>query len=261
MIIELNEFANTPKQKALACVCPILVREQDVDVVIASFRPKSVWAKLIDPEMLVPLLNKGVDVVVMDYELHIAQLASEDMAKLLHGVSASRLALNLQSSNSLEDKHFLFEFFHTIIVADSAEFAMTSKVISRLVMKVCDMQDAKSIKADKKLTLLNESILSDDMGNFTELLLTNVTSDRQDGLYPTIVVDEQKVALGLCYSSADSILESLRTMTGVYFSRKRGLWYKGASSGATQIIRQIDLDCDSDTFSFTVSQKDPGWSC
>ncbi|KAI1375287.1 histidine biosynthesis trifunctional-protein [Hypoxylon crocopeplum] len=80
-------------------------------------------------------------------------------------------------------------------------------------------------------------------------------SDRQDNLLPTVVCDEGGVALGLVYSSEESVAESLRTKTGVYQSRKRGLWYKGATSGDTQELVRISLDCDNDALKFVVKQK------
>ncbi|KAI1823263.1 histidinol dehydrogenase [Xylaria intraflava] len=79
-------------------------------------------------------------------------------------------------------------------------------------------------------------------------------SDRADKLVPTVVCDERGIALGLVYSSEESIAESLRTQTGVYQSRKRGLWYKGATSGDTQELVRISLDCDNDALKFTVRQ-------
>ncbi|KAK2046823.1 histidinol dehydrogenase [Colletotrichum somersetense] len=80
-------------------------------------------------------------------------------------------------------------------------------------------------------------------------------SDRPDGLIPTVVCDESGIALGLAYSSAESVGEALRTRTGVYQSRKRGLWVKGATSGDTQELVRIALDCDNDTLKFVVRQK------
>ncbi|KAI5918237.1 histidinol dehydrogenase-domain-containing protein [Camillea tinctor] len=79
-------------------------------------------------------------------------------------------------------------------------------------------------------------------------------SDRPDNLLPTVVCDERGVALGLVYSSEESVAESLRTKTGVYQSRKRGLWYKGATSGDTQELVRISLDCDNDALKFIVKQ-------
>ncbi|KAI2614942.1 histidine biosynthesis trifunctional-protein [Hypoxylon sp. NC1633] len=80
-------------------------------------------------------------------------------------------------------------------------------------------------------------------------------SDRHDKLLPTVVCDEAGVALGLVYSNEESVAESLRTKTGVYQSRKRGLWYKGATSGDTQELVRISLDCDNDALKFVVKQK------
>lgn len=91
-----------------------------------------------------------------------------------------------------------------------------------------------------------------------ELLGKSWTSDRSDKLMPTVVTDERGVALGLVYSSTESVAESLRTGTGVYQSRKRGLWYKGATSGDTQELVRIALDCDQDCLKFVVRQKGRG---
>ncbi|OAA62656.1 Histidine biosynthesis trifunctional-protein [Niveomyces insectorum RCEF 264] len=87
------------------------------------------------------------------------------------------------------------------------------------------------------------------------LLSVAWTSDRPDQLVPTVVTDETGASLGLVYSSAASVAEALRTQTGVYQSRKRGLWYKGASSGDTQTLVRIGLDCDRDALQFVVRQQ------
>ncbi|KAF4632330.1 hypothetical protein G7Y89_g5791 [Cudoniella acicularis] len=85
------------------------------------------------------------------------------------------------------------------------------------------------------------------------------TSDRPDKLVPTVVTDERGFALGLVYSSQESLAESLKTGTGVYQSRKRGLWYKGATSGDTQELVRVSLDCDQDCLKFVVRQKGRGF--
>jgi len=84
-------------------------------------------------------------------------------------------------------------------------------------------------------------------------------SDRPDGLVPTVVADEHGVALGLAYSDAESLREAIRSRRGVYRSRSRGLWVKGESSGATQTLLKVDLDCDSDALRFTVHQEGAGF--
>ena len=85
-----------------------------------------------------------------------------------------------------------------------------------------------------------------------------LVSDRPDGLWPTVVVDELGVALGLVYSSAESLRAAMKDRRGVYQSRYRGLWFKGETSGATQELLRVDADCDRDALRFTVRQKGDG---
>ncbi|TNE91708.1 MAG: histidinol dehydrogenase [Deltaproteobacteria bacterium] len=87
-----------------------------------------------------------------------------------------------------------------------------------------------------------------------EAFAAPLVSDRPDGLFPTVVTDERGVALGLCYSSRESLAEALRTGTGVYQSRKRGLWRKGETSGNTQKLLRVRVDCDRDALAFEVRQ-------
>jgi phosphoribosyl-AMP cyclohydrolase len=92
----------------------------------------------------------------------------------------------------------------------------------------------------------------------SQVALLGSKTDRPDGLYTTVVTDERGHALGLVYSSAESIAESIRTGQGVYQSRERGLWYKGATSGATQQVLGISWDCDADCLRFVVKQAGKG---
>jgi phosphoribosyl-ATP pyrophosphohydrolase/phosphoribosyl-AMP cyclohydrolase len=86
-----------------------------------------------------------------------------------------------------------------------------------------------------------------------------LVSDRPDGLWPTIIVDEGGRALGLAYSSAESLRAAVDSRSGVYHSRRRGVWAKGGTSGDTQELLRIDLDCDRDTLRFTVRQRGRGF--
>jgi phosphoribosyl-ATP pyrophosphohydrolase/phosphoribosyl-AMP cyclohydrolase/histidinol dehydrogenase len=86
------------------------------------------------------------------------------------------------------------------------------------------------------------------------LLASYAVTDQANGLYATSVTDERGVCLGFVWSSAESIAEALRTGTGVYQSRKRGLWYKGQSSGDVQELIRIGFDCDADCLVFVVKQ-------
>jgi phosphoribosyl-ATP pyrophosphohydrolase len=82
---------------------------------------------------------------------------------------------------------------------------------------------------------------------------------RGESPWPTVVVDEHDRALGQCWSNRESIREALRTGKGVYWSRRRGLWRKGETSGATQELERVALDCDRDSLRVTVKQRPPGF--
>ncbi|KAG6917913.1 hypothetical protein DXG01_000522 [Tephrocybe rancida] len=95
--------------------------------------------------------------------------------------------------------------------------------------------------------------------NIADAFLAPVVSDRPDGLFPTVVTTETGHSLGLVYSSTESVKESIITGKGVYQSRKHGLWRKGETSGATQDVVSIRLDCDSDSLEFRVKQHGAGF--
>ncbi|KAL1722465.1 histidinol dehydrogenase-domain-containing protein [Schizophyllum commune] len=95
--------------------------------------------------------------------------------------------------------------------------------------------------------------------NVADAFLAPLISDRPDGLFPTVVCDETGHSLGLVYSSTESVKETILTGKGVYQSRKHGLWRKGETSGATQDVIGIRVDCDSDSLEFRVVQHGAGF--
>jgi len=83
-----------------------------------------------------------------------------------------------------------------------------------------------------------------------------VRTDRPDGLFTTVVVARTGEALGLVYSSPESIVAALECGRGVYYSRSRqGLWRKGDTSGHYQTLHRFDVDCDGDALKCTVTQN------
>lgn len=95
---------------------------------------------------------------------------------------------------------------------------------------------------------------SDGQISAASLVAARAVVDQGNGLYATLVTDERGVSLGFVWSSDESIAEAFRTGTGVYQSRKRGLWYKGQSSGDVQELIRVGFDCDSDCLVFIVNQ-------
>lgn len=86
-----------------------------------------------------------------------------------------------------------------------------------------------------------------------------LTSEREDGLWPTVVTEASGETLGLVWSNAASLRRALETGRGVYHSRRRGLWFKGETSGDVQELVRVDLDCDRDCLRFTVRQAGEGF--
>ncbi|MGH1480494.1 MAG: phosphoribosyl-ATP diphosphatase [Geminicoccales bacterium] len=102
------------------------------------------------------------------------------------------------------------------------------------------------------------ALYTDQLG-LAEAFTAPLKSDRPDGLWSSVVVDERGVALGFCYSDLASVTAALNRGLGIYHSRSRGLWVKGESSGATQELLRIDADCDRDCLRFTVRQSGSGF--
>lgn len=78
-----------------------------------------------------------------------------------------------------------------------------------------------------------------------------------NGLIPAIVQDyKNNEVLMLAYVNDESIRKTIETGETWFFSRSRNeLWHKGETSGNIQKIKEIKVDCDSDTLLFIVSQK------
>ncbi|MBU9788246.1 phosphoribosyl-AMP cyclohydrolase [Lentilactobacillus sp. IMAU92037] len=80
-----------------------------------------------------------------------------------------------------------------------------------------------------------------------------------DRLVPTIVVDDQTdQVLMMAYVNEESYQLSLKTMQTWFWSRSRkALWHKGETSGNTQQIVAIQIDCDEDTLLMRVIPAGP----
>ncbi|MGD8360374.1 MAG: phosphoribosyl-ATP diphosphatase [Gemmatimonadota bacterium] len=78
--------------------------------------------------------------------------------------------------------------------------------------------------------------------------------------WPTVVCDEAGSTLGLVWSTRESVEAAVEQRRGIYWSRSRdALWVKGETSGSTQELLRVDLDCDRDALRFTVRQHGSGF--
>ena len=82
-----------------------------------------------------------------------------------------------------------------------------------------------------------------------------------DGLVAAIVQDhETDNVLMMAYMNEETLAMTLETGRMTYWSRSRQeVWVKGATSGNTQAVRSVRLDCDGDALLFRVTQE--GGAC
>ncbi|KAF4972629.1 hypothetical protein FZEAL_9554 [Fusarium zealandicum] len=211
---------------------------------------------LKNPDDVVALLDGGVRKVFVASE-NLSEY-TEFGARVIPAVS--KLDLSAASEHGLLIKDFDTSASGINKFVEEAQ----AKKLKNLYLQATPETGLESfIELAKKcsaIPILPSTGLTTDKNDSQRLVLSKVIasywkSDRSDGLIPTVVTDNAGISLGLAYTSEESILEALRTQTGVYQSRKRGLWVKGLTSGDTQELLQIGLDCDNDTLKFVVNQK------
>ncbi len=80
--------------------------------------------------------------------------------------------------------------------------------------------------------------------------------EKTGGLIPVIVADyDSGDVLMLAYMNPAAWENTLKTGKATYYSRSRNkLWVKGETSGHTQAVREIRIDCDRDTLLLKVDQ-------
>jgi len=88
-------------------------------------------------------------------------------------------------------------------------------------------------------------------------LLKKLDFEKGNGLIPVVVQDyKSKKVLMLAYANKEALEKTLNTGYANYWSRSRGkLWMKGETSGHTQKIESVIVDCDHDTLLYVVEQK------
>ncbi|ERS96668.1 phosphoribosyl-ATP pyrophosphohydrolase [Sporothrix schenckii 1099-18] len=226
---------------------------------------------LTSPDDVVALLDLGARRVFVQPS-QLAELAPTYGARVAAAVSATDAsAASLASATTAEQGGLLVTDLDVAASTSSAfiEAAAATKTNPSLFVQPAPAsvatptavstfaESAARIHAIPILpsTALTTVTDSQDKVSVAGLLEAAWQSDRPDKLVTTVVTDQSGAALGLVYSSVASVAEALRTQTGVYQSRKRGLWHKGATSGDTQTLLRIGLDCDRDALHFVVRQE------
>src|ERR1044071_1603950 len=91
-----------------------------------------------------------------------------------------------------------------------------------------------------------------------DTLIDDVKFDAR-GLVPAIVQDAVSgEVLMLAYMNAESLAKTLATGETWFWSRsRRTLWHKGETSGNTQRVVSVAIDCDGDTLLVRVTPAGP----
>ena len=79
------------------------------------------------------------------------------------------------------------------------------------------------------------------------------------GLIPAIVQDANSLqVLMMAFMNAESLQQTIELGETVFWSRRRRmLWHKGETSGNTQAVVDIRMDCDADTLLILVEPAGP----
>jgi phosphoribosyl-AMP cyclohydrolase len=90
----------------------------------------------------------------------------------------------------------------------------------------------------------------------------------EKGLMPAVVQDaNSRDVLMVAYMNKEALELTIKTKKAHYYSRSRQkLWFKGETSGHTQDVKEILIDCDNDAILLVVNQKVAAchtgfWSC
>ncbi|MEZ3162841.1 phosphoribosyl-AMP cyclohydrolase [Halorubrum sp. RMP-47] len=83
----------------------------------------------------------------------------------------------------------------------------------------------------------------------------------ESGLVPAVAQDaDSGEVLMLAYVSPEALARTRETGEAHYYSRSREeIWHKGSTSGHTQSVREVRVDCDADTLLYLVEQA--GGAC
>jgi phosphoribosyl-AMP cyclohydrolase / phosphoribosyl-ATP pyrophosphohydrolase len=92
----------------------------------------------------------------------------------------------------------------------------------------------------------------------SELLIQNLKFDDRGLITAVVQDDDSDEILMVAHMNAESLAKTLQTGETWFWSRSRQeLWHKGATSGATQRVVDLRLDCDGDSLLVRVNPNGP----
>ncbi|CUM66842.1 uncharacterized protein PRCAT00004526001 [Priceomyces carsonii] len=214
---------------------------------------------------VIDVLNSGVN------EVFVSEIQAEEA--ISSGLPSSRLVIRV-ASDDIASK----------IIDSDASIVLKSGNTKEVVLQLAnggnrtvyyqlesqDQNTANNLAKDGLVLIVEAEKLTklphdSNKISISNLFTSTLTTDRNDGLFTTLVTTPAPsfTALGIVYSSVESIQAAIAEGEGVYQSRKRRneLWYKGRTSGATQKLVALEKDCDSDAIKFIVEQRQGSGFC
>ncbi|KAL7420488.1 trifunctional histidinol dehydrogenase [Cryptotrichosporon argae] len=241
---------------ALSIFTPLLIPSTLLSAVRPSLPPSAAYIVIAEEaDDLVALLNGGASKVVVPASRlgELVGVARDRIIVRLDSAAAASTASEAAGGLWLDGEHTAT----SLGVPNTAVYSQPSTSSPAELLAALKATSATLVIPCAHLTTAATSTHL----SIADAFLANATTDRPDGLYATIVASSTHSGrpLGLVYSSAESVAEALRTQTGVYQSRRHGLWRKGATSGAVQELVRVGLDCDGDALVFDVVQHGSGF--
>ncbi|KAJ3351835.1 trifunctional histidinol dehydrogenase [Entophlyctis luteolus] len=258
-------------ESPLPAVARVLLRTPlSVASVVSSFialhpRAHDLWVSAAS--------NAGESDVIALLDAGAARVVLDASSELFPSLPYDRIVARFSTADDLAVDAFKPAVNAIIVPADLSSADFLSSIAA--IKEICKRKNMGLIVEDVSNGILSSDVVAslDKMGldiilqerktnlsTLSEYLFVCLVSDRADGLVATAIVDEQRVCLGVAYSSAMSLAHAIENKVGAYYSRSRnGLWIKGLTSGAVQALERIDRDCDSDCLQFTVRQAAPGF--
>lgn len=132
---------------------------------------------------------------------------------------------------------------------ESVDFFKTSNAYGASLEKF----DASFDFMKYKVTLKNEGVT---VNIFESAMQFSDFKTNSDGMIPVIVQDyKTDKVLMLAYMNEEAFHKTIQTGKMTYYSRSREtLWVKGETSGHYQYVKELYMDCDSDTMLAKVRQ-------
>jgi len=236
----------------------------DIDIIVDT-----------DGEIIVQLLDAGIYQIIIDIPTTTTESNNYDELKnILEKLPRNRLGIHYPSLEYIYEHQDLLTYVEKIsvsynrlddcnifwdLIKDIQDCMTSGNTLTLCLESNSDdtIDVASSLASDlfKKKINASLALTNPTWKHLGECYAACIKCERKDGLFTTVVCTRDGHALGLVYSSKESIMKSLETGRGVYYSRSRqSLWKKGDTSGHYQSLHRIDIDCDRDAVLFTVTQ-------